>query len=83
MSDWAETRAREWLKQQRLTPKYYEASLAALLDSVRSEAQTEWAPHVRADTLDEVRRIVEETAQSVGSSYGFIDVLRSRLERLK
>jgi hypothetical protein len=34
MEDWAETRAREWAKGMRLTPRYYIPSLAALLREV-------------------------------------------------
>ena len=61
---WALNKAREWLKQcgllYRPDLEDFTSSLAALLVEVKREAQIEWAPSVRADTLAEVRRVVED-----------------------
>jgi hypothetical protein len=115
-SDWAEAKAREWLlwlAQNKVTLYYNPSidptdSLAALLDSVREEANKVWQDSLgyatpeetwrkvnrkrgeqRADTLAEVRRIVEEirdrwaSGQSGGERIGTCDEILKQLEGLK
>jgi len=68
-TDWAETRAQEWLETVELDDEADIASLAALLREVRAGEYkcpdcgclTIWAPdQYKADLLAEVRRVVEE-----------------------
>jgi hypothetical protein len=65
-SDWAMAKARKWLELEFMFDADEESSLAALLDSVREEAEIDQGLEIadraetqaRADTLAEVRRTI-------------------------
>lgn len=94
MSDWAETKAREWLRTSGLlysqdSPRW-EPSLAALLREVDKQGAVNATPLDGWIPLAEVRRVVEGTkgAQifcdcvSCSSWDGACDEILSRLEKL-
>jgi hypothetical protein len=90
MNDWADEKARGWLRVW--LPEAHERSrtaesLAALLREVQSTAsETAWIA-TREQTLAEVRRVVEEV-KGPGGMYGTLpgdracDMILSRLEKL-